>query len=77
MKLTDLVRTIPDMSDDELREHIRDIRHRREVIRPAAKARVERAEKKIVRGTNTSAAKAVAKLSDADRLALIKLLEAE
>jgi len=35
VQLKDLVRPIDQMTDDELRERLREIRHRRTVVRPA------------------------------------------
>lgn len=49
MQLKDLVKPISEMTDDELRERLRQIRHSREVVRPAAKKIVERAAMKVAR----------------------------
>ncbi len=77
MQIHDLVKTLDQMSDDELLAHIRAIRHRREVIRPAAKARVERVEKKTSRARVGKTADLLANLSEADRAELIKMLSNE
>lgn len=46
MQLKDLVKPISDMSDEELMERLRTIRHNRNTIRPAAKSHAKRAAKK-------------------------------
>lgn len=46
MQLKDLFKPIEELSNDELREKLREIRHNRTVERPAAKARTKRAESK-------------------------------
>jgi hypothetical protein len=46
MQIHDLVKTIDKMTNEELLEHVRAMRHRREVARPVARQKVERAEKK-------------------------------
>lgn len=78
MQIQDIVRPIDQLSDEELFERIREVRQRRQVDRPAAKARVERAERKTVRREGTAAVNKITNvldsMSDADRLKLIKLL---
>ncbi len=56
MQIHDLIKTIDKMSDAELLEKVREIRHRREVARPVAKQKVERAEKKqkVVKAKKTN-----------------------
>lgn len=75
MQLHDLVKPLDKMSDDELLEHLRSIKHRRTVERPAHKAHVERAEKKVTRGKVKKVTNMLEGLSEDDRLALIKQLE--
>lgn len=77
MQLKDLVKPIDDMTDDELLEHLRQIKHRRAVIRPAHQAHVERAEKKVSQGRMKKTTSLVAGLSEAERLALIAQLTQE
>lgn len=50
MQLTDLVKPLRDLSDDELRERLKMIRNNRTVVRPAAAARAKRTEKKGMQG---------------------------
>ena len=74
MQIHDLVKPIELMSDEELLSHVRGIRHRREVIRPARVARVERAEKKVTRAKTKKLDATLDNLSEADRLRLIEML---
>lgn len=46
MQLKDLFKPIEQLTDEELKERLREIRHNRTVERPAAKARAKRAENK-------------------------------
>lgn len=75
MQLKDLVKPIDQMSDDELLERLREIRHRKTVERPAAKARVEKAEKKQSRSRMTAMDKMLAALSPEEQAELMKSLE--
>ena len=75
MQLKNLVKTIDEMSDEELQERLRQIRHNREIVRPAAAKRVERAEAKTSRTRVSAAEKLLAGLSDAEREDLLKQLE--
>lgn len=76
MQIQDLIKPIDAMSDEELLQRVREMRHRREIIRPAAKAKVERAEKKTSRARVKKTTDLLDGLSEADRLALIELLTA-
>ena len=77
MQIHNLVKTIDQMSDDELLERIREMRHRRETLRPAARARVERVEKKTSRVRVNKTADLVDKTSEEERLKLIALLSGD
>lgn len=78
MQLKDLVTPIDQQTDDELLARLREIRHRREVIRPAARKHIERAETKAARKTVAETEKLLANLSEAEREELMKkLLEQE
>lgn len=46
MQLKNLIQPLDKMSDEELQERIREIRHNRTTIRPAAKARESKTAKK-------------------------------
>lgn len=74
MQLKDLVTPIDKQTDDELLTRLREIRHRREVIRPAQRKRVERAETKTARREVAGLNKLVENLSDAEKEALVKKL---
>ena len=79
MQLLNLVKTLEQMTEDELLEHVRKMRHNRSVIRPAARRHSERAETKATQKVSKKARntlEAVMKqLSDAERDALIRQLE--
>ena len=77
MQLGDLVKPIEKMTDDELLEHLRAIKHRRTVERPAHQAHVERAEKKESRGKLKKAGSLIENLSEEERQALIAQLSQE
>lgn len=74
MQLKDLVTPIDKQSDEELLTRLREIRHRREVIRPAQRKRVERAETKTARREVAGLNKLVENLSEAEKEALVKKL---
>lgn len=46
MQLKDLYKDISELSDDELRARLQEIRHNRTVVRPAAKVREKKAASK-------------------------------
>lgn len=74
MQMKDLVTPIDQMTDDELLEHVRAMRHRREVIRPAARRIVEKAVKRESTARTKKVDKAIAGMSEEERLKLIQLL---
>lgn len=74
MQMKDLVKPIDQMSDAELLEHVRAMRHRRETIRPARAKIIERAEKKVTAKKVNKTMAAVENLSEEERLKLIALL---
>lgn len=74
MQLSDLVQPIDKMSDEELLERLRQVRHNREVVRPARKAHIERAEKKVSRGRVKKTENLLEGLSEAERNELIRKL---
>lgn len=71
MQLKDLIKPIDQMTDDELMERLRTIRHNRTSSRPAAKAHAKRAAKK---GSQGRVAKVEALLEGLSREELLKLL---
>ena len=74
MQINQLIKPIDEMSDEELRDRIRELRHRRETVRPAAKARVERAVKKQSIKKQTQTEQLLASLSPEQLTALISSL---
>lgn len=79
MQLLDLVKPLDQMTEEELFEHIRKMRHNRSVARPAMRKREDRAEargeRKTVKKAKNSLAAALSQLTDAEREALMKQLE--
>lgn len=71
MQLKDLVKPISEMSDDELMERLRTIRHNRVTVRPAAKAHAKREASK---GAVTRMKKVDKLLEGLSREEIIKLL---
>ena len=74
MKLSDQTKRISAMSDEELREHVRNIRHNKYVAKPAKVKHIEDS-KKATRNTATrNTNKAIEKLSPDEKKQLLKLL---
>jgi hypothetical protein len=74
MQLRDLVKNISTMTDAELQEHVRSIRHNKYVARPAAAKRRADENKKTTRVTTNKIDKAIAGLTAEQRADLIKQL---
>lgn len=72
MQLGDLVKPIEDMSDEELKKRLFDIRHRREVERPVAKSKAKKAATKKSNKKVSEAEKMLASLSAEQLEALLK-----
>lgn len=75
MRLSDLTRNMSNMSDDELREHVRQMRHNKNVVKPAHVKRVQEVEKKESKHRVSKVDKAVAGMSATERAQLLLLLE--
>ena len=75
MQLDDLVKPIDSMSDEELRERLKELRNRRSVERPAAKKHKEKAAKKEAAPKITKVKNLLEGLSPEDMAALLKQLE--
>lgn len=75
MKLSDLTKTVEQMTDEELLERLRQIRHNRETVRPVAKRYVAKAEKKTSRKKVSKVESLIGLLSPEERDALLKQLE--
>lgn len=72
--MSDLVKPIESMTDEELMESLRQLRHRRSVERPAAKRRVEKVKAKGKTTRINKMADLFDGLSEADKEAMIKKL---
>lgn len=77
MQLNDLVKPIEEQSDEELRQRLFELRHRRETLRPAAKKRVEKAAKKETKKQSSAAEKLLSQLDPAQLALLLKEMGAE
>lgn len=75
MQLKDLVKPISEQTDEELQERLREIRHTRTVIRPAAAKHIERAEVKTTRKKLSAFEKLLEKMSPDERTEFMKKLE--
>jgi NADP-dependent 3-hydroxy acid dehydrogenase YdfG len=77
MKLADLVKNMSNMSADELREHVRQMRHNKIVVRPASVKRADEVDKKEKQHKNAKVNKTINSLSPADKAKLIAMLQAD
>ena len=75
MHLSDLIKPIEKMEDDELLVRLQQIRHNRENVRPVAKRKAEKADAKAARSRVSSITKTLSNLSEEERSALIAQLE--
>ena len=71
MQLNDLVKPMEDMTDEELLERLRTIRHNRNTVRPAAKSHAKRAAKKGQQARVSKVENILASLSDEQRQQLL------
>ena len=74
MQLKDLVKNIQNMTDEELQEHVREMRHNKYVARPAAAKRRANERKKVTKPIGKRIDKIVDSLDADARAALIKEL---
>lgn len=75
MRLEDLVKPIDQMSDAELQEMLKQIRHNRKVLRPAKQKHAERAEKKETRKKTNKIEDLVKGMTPEARAALVAQLK--
>lgn len=79
MKLLDVIADLRTMSDDELREKVRQIRHTKYVAKPAAAAKKQQAaeqkERKQKAVSGKTIQKQIASMSMEERMKLIEALE--
>ena len=72
MRTENLLKTLDQMSDDELLVRLREVRHNREVARPVARKKAAKAETKQTRVKQTAAEKLLTALSDEEREKLLE-----
>lgn len=74
MQTNQLIKSLDQLSDDELMERLRTVRHNREVSRPVARKKAEVLEKKTARKRTSAVDKLTDQMTDEEKQALIKLL---
>lgn len=74
MQTPELIKTLDQMTDDELLERLRTVRHNREVARPVATKKAATAEKKTSRKRVTDLDKLLAGMTEEERQQLINSL---
>lgn len=77
MKLKDLVKPLSEQTDEELQQRLREIRHRRETVRPAAQKIVARVEEKAERKKVSRVQDLLEGLTPEEKLKLIQQLMTE
>jgi len=75
MRLSDLTKNLSNMSEDELREHVRQMRHNKNVAKPAREKRIQEVEKKESKHRTSKIDKVVAGMSTIEKAQLLLLLE--
>ncbi len=75
MRLKDLTKNISSMTDEELREHVRQMRITKEVTKPAHAKKVADAEKKVTKEKASKVNKLIGSMSEEDKRQLRLLLE--
>lgn len=76
MQLTDLVKPIEEMTDEELAERLRTISHNRNTVRPAAATRAKKAAKKGAQTRMNKVESLLGGMTDAEKAELLKQLGA-
>lgn len=74
MQIGDVVKTLDQMTNEELLARLRDIRHNRQVVKAAVAKRTERVKKKESRAASGKIEDLVEKMSPEDIAKLIKQL---
>lgn len=77
MQLKDLTKRVTEMSDEQLKAHIQEIRHNKYVAKPAVQKRKADIVKKEHNRQTSTVNKLVGGMSDAEKAALIQLLGGE
>lgn len=74
MQLKDLIKPVEDMTDDELRARLQELRHKREVVRPAAKKHADKAVKKEASKSVKGLSGMLSNMTEEQKAQLIKAL---
>lgn len=74
MQTPELIKTLDQMTDDELLERLRTVRHNREVARPVAKKKADVAEKKTSRKRVSDMDKLLVGMTEEERQQIINSL---
>lgn len=77
MRLKDLTKNISNMTDDELREHVRQMRITKEVTKPAHAKHVADAHKKVTKEKTGKVNKLISGMSEEEKKQLRLLLEGD
>lgn len=77
MRLHDIVPDVQKMSDDELREHVRGIRHNKFIARPAMQKHKEKPQKQERKSARLNINKMLAGMSQDEIAQLIQQLEGD
>lgn len=77
MKLSDLTKNLSNMTEEELLDHVKEIRNRKYIERPATKKREADAEKKEKNTAVRGVQKVLGDMTAEDKAALLKLLESD
>lgn len=76
-QLQDLIKKVEDMSEEELREHVRKLRHSRTVVRAAHKKHKAKPAKKAAKKKESLLDKDISKMSLDEKRQLLLLLESQ
>ena len=74
MQINNLIKPLDQMTDEELRARLMEIRHNREIVRPSAAKKASAPAKKAAKKVSTKIEDMFASLSEDERIALIKQL---
>jgi len=77
MRLEDLTKNLSNMTDDELREHVRQIRHNKNVVKPASAKRVAEVVKKESNQKASKVNKMLDSMSESEKRQLLLMLEGD
>lgn len=75
MQLLDLIKPLEQLTDDELREKLQQVRHNRNYVKPAAKAHAKKAVRKGTQARVNKVEDMFAGMTEADKRALLIQLQ--